>query len=178
MTTTLPAYRAPMRSRDDAIPDDGAAAERALELGLCGMGGVLAPAPHTVDEAVVLMARQHDDRAARRLERFGLAPDGAAVWTSDAAGEMWLGVLDGPWRYDEAQAARAVDLVHVRPCRWLDEPVPQAAVPAPVHVAFARGGRNWQGIRPGGAGDLSARLWSELSSPRDSPSVASVEPLR
>ena len=38
------AYRAPMRSRDDDV-SDGPAVERALELGVCGMGGRLDDAP-------------------------------------------------------------------------------------------------------------------------------------
>ncbi|WP_084039533.1 GAF domain-containing protein [Demequina sp. NBRC 110053] len=166
MTTPAQAFRAPMRSRRDDIADDGAAVERALAQDLCGMGGVLTDVPRTLDDAIDATAREHDDRAARRLERFALAPDGALVWTRDADGELWLGALDGPWRYDSADSALAVDLVHVRPCRWLGEPVPPAAVPAPVHVAFARGGLNWQGIRPGRAGELSAQLWRERTSTR------------
>ena len=140
-------FRAPMRSRDARIPDDGAAVERALAIGVVGMGGAVPPAPTSGEAAVAMLATAGDERAARRLHRFVDTPDGARVVTRDARGRVHLGRLDGAYRYDDSHAAHAVDLVHVRPCRWLPEPLDDADVPAAVHQTFARGGLNWQRVR-------------------------------
>lgn len=138
-----------MRSRRDDVPD-GVAVQRALRLGVCGMGGRLSDAPATLEDALRAVDREHDERTARRLGRFAHAPDGAHVWTRDADGWYWHGVLDGPWRYDGDEEAHAVDLVHVRPCRWDEAPTPHDRVPGPVLATFARGGRNWQRIHAAG----------------------------
>lgn len=154
-----PVYRAPMRSRLPAVPD-GAGVERALAQGLVGMGGALDPAPRTVAEAATVAAEQHDERLAARIERFADAPDGAFVWTRDNDGLAWLGRLAGPWRYDASPDASAADLVHVRPCAWLAEPVADADVPPAVRATFARGGRNWQRTHDPAVSRLSAALWA------------------
>lgn len=151
-------YRAPMRSRDDRVPE-GPAVERALALGLCGVGGRLDATPATLAEALVRVDATHGERMARRLERFAAVADGAFVWTRDRDGLLWLGRLDGPWRYDARPLADVVDLVHVRPCRWLRRPVAPQEVPAAVRTSFARGGRNWQRIRDPQASGDSAALW-------------------
>jgi hypothetical protein len=153
-------YRAPMRSRDDSVPE-GAAVERALALGLCGIGGRVKPSPRSLPDALAAVDARLGERAARRLERFAAVPEGALVWTRDVDGVMWLGRLAGPWRYDPSDPARAVDLVHVRPCEWLTAPVDPATLPPAVGVAFARGGRNWQSIRAADASALSAALWDQ-----------------
>jgi len=136
-------YRAPMRSRRDDI-DPRLAVERALELGLCGMG--------TTD----------DVRAERRLERFAAAPEGTYVWTRGPNG-FHLGRLTGPCRRDDSVAAVAADLVHVRPCEWIDEPVDAALVPEQVSYAFSRGGRNLQRIGTLGAGEATRHTWDSLA---------------
>ncbi|MDF2509540.1 MAG: hypothetical protein K0Q52_3399 [Microbacterium sp.] len=153
-----PVYRAPMRSRDVRVPD-GAAAERALAMGVCGVGGIVDAPPASLEQALVAVDAAHGERMARRLERFAAAPDGALVWTRDADGLLWLGMLDGAWRYDAAAAARDVDLVHVRPCRWLAAPIPPVDVPSAVHATFARGGRNWQRIHDADVSEESMSLW-------------------
>ncbi|WP_282847930.1 GAF domain-containing protein [Microbacterium oxydans] len=158
----LPVYRAPMHSRDDRVPA-GAAVERALVLGVCGLGGRLDAVPEGLKDALVAVDLRHGERLARRIERFAAAPDGALVWTRDADGLFWLGALDGPWRFDASSAADEVDLVHVRPCRWLAEPLPPVLVPAGVHTAFERGGRNWQRIRDGEAAAASIELRRRLA---------------
>lgn len=144
-------YRAPMRSRDARIPDDGAAVERALSTGVVGLGGALPTAPTSAEAAVSMLAANSAERDARRLQRFVDSADGALVVTRDARGRVYLGRLDGPYRYDGSEEASAVDLVHVRPCRWLPEPLDDADVPAAVHETFARGGLNWQRVRDDGA---------------------------
>ncbi|MFD8767363.1 GAF domain-containing protein [Microbacterium oxydans] len=151
-----------MRSRDDRVPA-GAAVERALVLGVCGLGGRLDAAPEGLTDALVAVDLRHGERTARRIERFAAAPDGALVWTRDADGLFWLGALDGPWRFDASFAADEVDLVHVRPCRWLAEPLPSVLVPAGVKTAFERGGRNWQRIRDGEAAAASVELQRRLA---------------
>ena len=135
-----------MRSRSDEV-DWGLAVERALDLGVVGVGGRLPSPPTDAADAVARVSDEHDDRVARRLERFIAVPDGAEVWTRDPAGLFHRGVLTGPWRYDADPAAYAVDLTHVRPCAW--EPGARAEHELPVAVAatFRRGGRNFQRIR-------------------------------
>lgn len=134
-------YRAPMRSRLDEV-DVTATLERALTLGLCGVGGRLAGRPRDLADAVRQVDAAWGERVARRLERFAAVPDDAQVWTRDPDGGFHHARLVGPWHYDEDPLAWAADLVHVRPCRWRP-----AEPPAAVLDAFARGGRNFQRVR-------------------------------
>lgn len=156
-------FRAPMRSRDDDVID-GPAVERALAIGVCGVGGRLDVAPDTIADALAAVDAAYGERMARRLERFAGVPEGAYVWTRDVDGLLWLGRITGPWRYDASAEARAVDLVHVRACDWLERPVEPAAIPAGVLEAFARGGRNWQSISRGDAARLTAAVWESRRS--------------
>ncbi|WP_101846880.1 GAF domain-containing protein [Zhihengliuella sp. ISTPL4] len=154
-------YRVPMRSHDDAVPR-GLAVERALTVGVCGMGGRLDRAPRSLAAALAAVDARYGERAAGRLERFAAVPEGAFVWTRDEDGLFWLGCLVGPWRYDDDPAAAEADLVHVRDCRWRGRPVDASAVPPGVTATFARGGRNGQRIHAAGTGNLSALLWQRL----------------
>ncbi|WP_449407807.1 GAF domain-containing protein [Microbacterium maritypicum] len=158
MSEETPVYRAPMRSRDDAVPH-GAGPERALTLGICGIGGRLHPAPDSLQEALTTADAQAGIRLAWRIERFAKAPIGSFVWTRDADGLTYLGRIVGPWAYDADEAADAVDLVHVRACRWLAEPIADAVVPADVQAAFGRGGRNWQRIRAASVSAPTRAVW-------------------
>ena len=142
---TVAVYRAPMRSRRDDV-DHGVTIERALTLGLCGFG-----------EAA------DDGRSARRVERFAEVDDGSFVWTRDTDGLYWLGRIVGAYFYDSSDDAAAVDLVHVRECRWLSKPLLEPAVPAAVIATFGRGGRNFQQTHDSSVGAESQRLWDELS---------------
>ena len=124
-------FRAPMRG----------AVDRALSIGVCGMGAAT------------------DERSQRRLERFGAVPDGSFVWTRDDSGNAYVGRIAGPWREDPHE----VDLVNVRDTDWVTEPVDPALVPAAVAQTFARGGRNFQQIHPGNVEAETAELWERLS---------------
>ena len=139
-------YRAPMRSRRDDV-DFGATIERARTLGLCGFGSSGSSAA----------------RLARRIERFRDVHRGSLVWTRDPDGLYWLGRITGPYFYDTDEAATAVDLVHVRECRWLTQPLLEPSVPAAVIATFRRGGRNFQQTHDSAAGAESKRLWEDLS---------------
>ena len=132
-----------MRSRRDDI-DVAATIERALTLGLCGFG-----------EPV------RDSR--RRVDRFADVEQGSFVWTRDPDGLYWLGRLSGPYFYDTDDAAKAVDLVHVRECDWLPKPMLEPEVPAAVIATFRRGGRNFQQTHDPSVGSESQRLWDKLS---------------
>ena len=131
-------YRAPMRSRDDDI-DWAATLERAFTLGLVGFGDV--------------------DTTDRRVQRFADVDVGSFVWTRDAAGWYRLGRIDGPYSHDGSAEALAVDLVHVRPCRWSARPIPEHRVPTAVLATFARGGRNFQRTHDPAVGDESETVW-------------------
>jgi hypothetical protein len=156
-------YRAPMRSRDDAV-DPGLAVVRALDHGLCGIGGVLPRRPASLEEALSWTDERYGARPARRLERFAAVEDGSLVWTRDPEGLYFLGRLAGPWRYDDAQDAVTADLVHVRSCRWVPEPVAEADVPAATRQTFARGGRNFQQTHHPDVGRESLELWEQRGS--------------
>lgn len=138
-------YRAPLRSRSNDI-DWRATLERARRLNLCGLGR-LARNP------------AEEERLARRVDRFAAARDGSFVWTRDQDGLFWLGRLDGPCFRDEDDGALAVDLVHVRPCNWLAEPLLEPEVPAAVAATFRRGGRNFQQTHDAAASQETQQIW-------------------
>ena len=98
-----------------------------------------------------------DDRLARRVARFAEVADGSFVWTRDTDGLYWLGRIDGPLFYDDDGAA--VDLVHVRPCRWITDPVLEPDVPVAVLATFGRGGRNFQQTHSPDVGEQTAAIW-------------------
>ena len=131
-----------MVSRLDDV-DAAEAVERAVGAGVCAVGGRLVEAPDDLAAAVHAVAREWDERVARRLERFAAVPSGARVWTRDGAGLFRCGELVGPWRYDADPDAWRLDVVHVRACRWSDPLDP----PGAVLDTFARGGRNFQRVR-------------------------------
>ena len=118
-----------MRSRRDDI-DLQPTIDRALAMGLVGFGEADA-----------------DDRLARRIARFADVADGAFVWTRDADGLYWLGRIDGPLRRDDDGVA--VDLVHVRPCRWIADPVLEPDVPVAVLATFGREAHLTTDAQPG-----------------------------
>ncbi|NMH95327.1 GAF domain-containing protein [Pseudonocardia bannensis] len=145
-----------MRSRHDGLPPG---VDRALAEGLCGIGGIVEPAPDDLDDAVARLAALYGDRLAARLRRFAGVPDGAFVWTRDDEGRFRLGRLTGAWRYDDSAAARAVDLVHVRDCTWLAGPVSDTEVPAGTLRTFGRGGRNFQRTHDAGVSEQTRAVW-------------------
>lgn len=145
MSRMVSVYRAPMRSRDDAV-EPQPAIDRARRLGLCGFGqSVSGPA--------------EQQRLDRRVARFAELDDGSFVWTRDTDGWFWLGRISGPYFYDAGATAAAVDLVHVRPCEWLSMAMPEQDVPAAVVATFRRGGRNFQEIHFPAIGTETQRIW-------------------
>jgi hypothetical protein len=153
----LSAYRAPMRTLK---VDDGTAAEWAIAAGVVGLDGAVRTEPESLDDALAAVDLQLDERTARRIRRFTLAPAGSLVWTRDRSGGLHLGRLGDGQRYVRDAVARQMGLPHQRDCDWAAGPVPVELVPAAVIETFARGGRNWQQIRADGG--ASARLWEQL----------------
>ena len=94
-------YRAPMRSRNDAV-ELQATINRARRLGQCGFG-----------QSVRGCAEQ--ERLVRRVARFAELDEGSFVWTRDTDGWFWLDRISGPYFYEADETAAAVELVHVRP---------------------------------------------------------------
>lgn len=133
-------YRAPMRSRRADV-DPAATLARARALNLVGFGD--------------------GPGVARRVERFAAVADGSFVWTRDPDGLFWLGRVDGAYFYDDDTRAAAVDLVHVRPCRWRVKPFLEPQVPSAVVATFGRGGRNFQQTHDPAVGAQTERLWDE-----------------
>lgn len=140
--------------------DDGSAAEWAIAAGVVGLdGAVRCPADH-IHDLLTLVDLELDERTARRIRRFTLAPAGSLVWTRDRSGGLHLGRLGDGQRYAQDAVARQMGLPHQRDCDWAAGPVPVELVPAAVIETFARGGRNWQQIRADGG--ASALLWVQL----------------
>ena len=131
-----------MRSRRGDI-DPQATIDRALATGVVGFGNA-----------------GYDERLARRVGRFADVTNGSFVWTRDADGLFWLGRIDGTYYRDDDVAAVAVDLVHVRPCRWLTEPVVESDTPPAVLATFGRGGRNFQQTHSPDVGRQTERIWN------------------
>jgi hypothetical protein len=140
-------YRAPMRSRVEGI-ELRATIERARRLGLCGFGALV-------------NGRDERDRLRRRVARFADVEEGAFVWTRDADGLFWLGRINGTYFYDRDDDAAAVDLVHVRPCDWLTEPLIEPDVPAAVAATFRRGGRNFQATHDPSVSQETQKIWDQ-----------------
>ncbi|HEX5253201.1 MAG TPA: GAF domain-containing protein [Mycobacterium sp.] len=138
-------YRAPMRSRNDAV-EPQAAIDRARRIGVCGFGpSVSGPA--------------EQERLDRRVARFAELDEGSFVWTRDTHGWFWLGRISGPYFYDADETAAAVDLVHVRPCEWVSMPVLEQHVPVAVVATFRRGGRNFQEIHHPSIATETQTIW-------------------
>jgi hypothetical protein len=159
-----------MRSRRDDV-DAGEAVERALADGTVGIGGRLgnggdagaagAFAGVSLEQAFAETSERYDERTARRLERFAAVPVGSLVWTRDGDGLLRLGRITGDWAYDSSREAAAVDLVHVRGCRWAPDPVTDATAPPAVLRTFGRGGRNFQQVHDPDVAGQSLRLWRQ-----------------
>lgn len=145
MSLMVAVYRAPMRSRNDAVAPQ-ATIDRARRLGLCGFGQFVSRPPER-------------ERLARRVARFADLDEGSFVWTRDTDGWFWLGRISGPYGYDADEAAAAVDLVHIRPCEWLATPILEQDVPAAVVATFRRGGRNFQQIHHPSIDRETQRIW-------------------
>jgi hypothetical protein len=143
-------YRAPMRSRNDAVSPQ-ATIDRARRHGLCGFG-----------QSVSRSAER--ERLVRRVARFAELDEGSFVWTRDTDGLFWLGRISGPYFYDADKTAAAVDLVHVRPCEWLCMPTLEQDVPVAVIAAFGRGGRNFQEIHHPSIDQATQRIWDARAS--------------
>jgi hypothetical protein len=138
--------------------DEPLAVERALLGSICGIGGIVDPCPPDLSAALDGLLATGRERVAARLQRFSEVPAGALVWTRSFDG-YFLGQLGGPWSYDDSAGARAVDLVHVRPCRWLADPTPESDVPSATLRTFARGGRNFQQTHDSDVGRESLAIW-------------------
>jgi hypothetical protein len=145
MSVMVAVYRAPMRSRSDAV-ELQCTIDRARRLGICGFG-------QFVDRP-----REHK-RLARRVDRFADLDEGSFVWTRDPSGRFWLGRVSGPYLYDADEEATAVDLVHTRPCEWLPAPILEQDAPAAVIATFGRGGRNFQKIHHASIAEDTQRIW-------------------
>jgi hypothetical protein len=150
MSFMVAVYRAPMRSRNDAV-EPQATIHRARRLGVCGFG-----------QAVSRSAEQ--GRLVRRAARFAELDEGSFVWTRDNKECFWLGRISGPYFYDADQTAAAVDLVHIRPCEWLSIPLLEQDVPAAVVATFRRGGRNFQEIHHRSIGEQTQAIWDAHTS--------------
>ena len=102
------------------------------------------------------------DRA-KALGLCGFGGAGSPDHRHDPEGLYWLGRIDGQYFYDADDAAVAVDLVHVRPTRWLPQPMTEPEVPAAVVATFGRGGRNFQQTHDPEVGAQTRQIWDARS---------------
>jgi hypothetical protein len=152
MSLMVAVYRAPMRSRNDAV-EPQATIDRALRLGSCGFG-----------QSVSQPAEQ--ERLALRVARFAELDEGSFVWTRDTNGWFWLGRISGSYFYDADETAAAVDLVHTRACDWLSTPILEHDVPVAVIATYQRGGRNFQEIHHPSIGKETQTIWDARTNQR------------
>lgn len=101
----------------------------------------------------------NDERSLRRVERFEQVADQSFVWTRTEHGEYFLGRISGPLREDHSADAVASNMIFVRDCEWIGEPVPERDVPAATLRTFARGGRNFQQTHDAQVGAEAASVW-------------------
>jgi hypothetical protein len=158
MTAQVQVFRAPMRarSRDE---DRFIGARLSVEDDVVGIGEPLSKPPGSLSEALSLTAHEHGERSAQRLRRFALLPDEILVWTQTDIEEFRLGMIDGPWRYDDSPRAAKSGIHQIRAARWLEASFDLGRTPPRVVYAFSRGGKNLQRINDATAVTETLRLW-------------------
>lgn len=87
---------------------------------------------------------------------------GDFVWTRDTSGRYLLGRIAGDYRYDNSEAAKRVDVHHVRPVEWAPRRLNDLEVPGEVTLAFTGVGESWCRINKEGARALTPFLWAKL----------------
>lgn len=160
-------YRIPMRSAKPDV-DHTAEIERAIELGICGVGwGVLEDPPRTLGETLERIEAFPSDRgwgsrAARCVERFAAAPRGSLMWSRHTDGTWLLGKLTGRWRGDYSIEAAVVDLHQVRTTKWAPHRLLTEEVPGAVIRAFSGRGSSFSEIHNQVSRLFSQGLYAEL----------------
>lgn len=151
-----------MRARSlDADKYEGAV--YGVENSLVGTGEPLESVPGDLDQAVFETSRQHSEKSARMLERFAGLESGVLVWTRTGDDEFRLGMIEGPWRYEDSGETGQTGICQVRSASWLPQVFTHASVPSGVAATFNRGGRNFQRIRDRETEVQSTRLWQDLN---------------
>jgi hypothetical protein len=163
MTAPTEVFRAPMRARS-RDGDRFVGARTAVSDGLVGIGEPLNCFPNSLSEALSLTADEHGERSARLLRRFAQLPDEVLVWTQTDAEQFRLGMIEGPWRYDDSPRAVESGISQVRPARWLGTRFDRYRTPSRVVFAFSRGGKNLQRIDDATALAETVRLWADYPS--------------
>ena len=118
--------------------------------------------------------------AAQTVRRFGAEAEiGDFVWTRDTHGRYLLCKIAGQYRYDDSEAARAVDVHQVRDAEWAPRPVNDLEVPGAVIRRFVGTGSSFSRIHDDPARLLTPYLWDKLHD-RDLPQldISSVEVLK
>jgi hypothetical protein len=145
------------RSRDE---DRYVGARLAVRDGFVGIGEPLGSSPASLSEALSQTTHEHGERSARLLRRFAQLPDEILVWTQTGVEEFRLGMISGPWRYDDSERAVKTGIHQIRPAHWLGAGFDLGRTPSRVVYAFSRGGRNLQRINDAEAVAETVRLWS------------------
>jgi hypothetical protein len=101
--------------------------------------------------------------AAQNVERLGIqAQVGDFVWTRDTYGRYLLCRLTGPYRYDDSDAAKAVDVHQSRDVEWAPRPLSDLEVPGGVIRCFVGTGMSFSRIHDEGARLVTPYLWEKL----------------
>lgn len=127
---------------------------------LVGVGEPLQGRPTSLSMALLATARQYGDKSARMLLRFAELSDSTLVWARTDRDEFRLGMIDGPWHYDDSRFARSTGIHNVRPAIWLEANFDFASTPQSVTYAFERGGRNFQRINDQAAETETREIWN------------------
>jgi hypothetical protein len=144
----------------------GGLSDPAYSFGICekqgviGVGWQVDRAPHeTLDLEEYLRRAKQDyvdtwSSCKSAVTLLNKMEFGDLVWTRDTKGIYWLGRVNGPWEYRDAQENRDADIANVRPVHLVQVGT-VADVPGKV-VASMRGRRTLQRI----SGDTT-RIYSE-----------------
>lgn len=159
-------WRTKLRSTIPGI-DHSAQVRHCLDGGIVGIGRRLddlptgTPLDDVLSTIESISGKGWGKRAAQTVRRFGCDVQvGDFVWTRDTDSHYRLGrFLDGGYRYDNSEAATAVDVHQVRPVAWAPAALNDLDVPGAVVRAFTGTGSSFSRIWC--ARGLTPYLWAK-----------------
>jgi hypothetical protein len=109
-------------------------------------------------------------QAASTVRLFGEeAKVGDFVWTRDLHGRFRLGRIDGDYRYDNSDKAKATDTHQVRDADWAEQPLSDLEVPGAIIRAFSGTSTSFSRMWNRGARLYTAWLWEKLNGREPAP---------
>lgn len=161
-------WRTKLRSTVPGV-DHGAQVQHCLDRQLVGIGWCIdeLPADPLLDDVCDWIAGRTWEgwghRAASTVRRLGeQATTGDYVWTRDTSGRYLLSKIRGPYRYDNSEEAKQVDVHQVRDVDWAPRPLRDLEVPGAVIRSFIGTGSSFNRVHDRTARLLTHYLWAVL----------------